>query len=204
VNIFVGNLAFTTTEQDLRQLFEPYGTVDTIRIMTDRETGRSRGFGSSRCRTGAQRKAPLTPSMARHSPAAPLQSTKHGRGNRAVSRASRAGRRRGPSPPPARTTGTTATATGTLCMARGTQPGVGPGRLHARESSRPARPQRAARRVRGPHRHRGWRAPTGERRGTCPRLTAPVVVVLSGLLEARSTLPAAGGAITSDCGPTSL
>jgi len=45
VNIFVGNLAFTTTEQDLRQLFEPYGTVETIRIMTDRETGRSRGFG---------------------------------------------------------------------------------------------------------------------------------------------------------------
>jgi len=45
MNIFVGNLAFTTTEQDLRQLFEPYGTVDTIRIMTDRDTGRSRGFG---------------------------------------------------------------------------------------------------------------------------------------------------------------
>ena len=45
MNIFVGNLAFTTTEQDLRQLFEPYGTVETIRIMTDRETGRSRGFG---------------------------------------------------------------------------------------------------------------------------------------------------------------
>ena len=33
MNIFVGNLAFTTTEQELRQLFEPYGTVDTIRIM---------------------------------------------------------------------------------------------------------------------------------------------------------------------------
>ena len=45
MNIFVGNLAFTTTEQDLRQLFEPYGTVETIRMMTDRETGRSRGFG---------------------------------------------------------------------------------------------------------------------------------------------------------------
>jgi RNA recognition motif-containing protein len=41
VNIFVGNLAFTTTEQDLRQLFEPYGAVETVRIMTDRETGRS-------------------------------------------------------------------------------------------------------------------------------------------------------------------
>ena len=45
VNIFVGNLAFTTTEQDLRQLFEPYGTVETVRLMTDRETDRSRGFG---------------------------------------------------------------------------------------------------------------------------------------------------------------
>jgi len=45
VNIFVGNLAFTTTEEDLRQLFEPCGTVDTIRMMTDRDTGRSRGFG---------------------------------------------------------------------------------------------------------------------------------------------------------------
>jgi RNA recognition motif-containing protein len=45
MNIFVGNLVFTATEQDLRQLFEPYGTVATVRIMTDRETGRSRGFG---------------------------------------------------------------------------------------------------------------------------------------------------------------
>jgi RNA recognition motif-containing protein len=45
MNIFVGNLAFTATEQDLRQIFEPYGAVDTIRIMTDRDTGRSRGFG---------------------------------------------------------------------------------------------------------------------------------------------------------------
>ena len=45
MNLFVGNLAFTTTEQNLRQLFESYGSVDTIRIMTDRETGRPRGFG---------------------------------------------------------------------------------------------------------------------------------------------------------------
>jgi len=45
VNLFVGNLACTTTEQDLRELFEPYGTVETVRMMTDRETGRSRGFG---------------------------------------------------------------------------------------------------------------------------------------------------------------
>jgi RNA recognition motif-containing protein len=45
VNIFVGNLAFTATEQDLRQLFEQYGAVDTVHIITDRETGRPRGFG---------------------------------------------------------------------------------------------------------------------------------------------------------------
>jgi len=45
VNIFVGNLAFGATEQDLRQLFEPYGVVDEIRVITDRDTGRSKGFG---------------------------------------------------------------------------------------------------------------------------------------------------------------
>ena len=45
VNIFVGNLVFTTTEHALRDLFASYGAVDTVRIMTDRETGRARGFG---------------------------------------------------------------------------------------------------------------------------------------------------------------
>jgi RNA recognition motif-containing protein len=45
VNIFVGNLAFHTTDHDLRQIFEPYGAVDTINIITDRYTGQSRGFG---------------------------------------------------------------------------------------------------------------------------------------------------------------
>ena len=45
MNIFVGNLAFSTTDHDLRQLFEPYGVVDTINIITDRYTGQSRGFG---------------------------------------------------------------------------------------------------------------------------------------------------------------
>ena len=45
MNIFVGNLAFSATDQDLRQLFESYGTVDKVNIITDRDTGRSRGFG---------------------------------------------------------------------------------------------------------------------------------------------------------------
>jgi RNA recognition motif-containing protein len=45
VNIFVGNLAFSATDADIRQLFEPYGVVDTINIIMDRYTGQSRGFG---------------------------------------------------------------------------------------------------------------------------------------------------------------
>jgi cold-inducible RNA-binding protein len=92
VNIFVGNLAFTTTEQDLRQLFEPYGTVETVRIMADRETGPPAALTSSRCRTAGRQKAPLTPSTARPWPAVPSRSMKHDRGNRAGSRANHAGK----------------------------------------------------------------------------------------------------------------
>ena len=44
-NIFVGNLSFNTNEDELRQIFEGYGQVDRVSIMTDRDTGRSRGFG---------------------------------------------------------------------------------------------------------------------------------------------------------------
>jgi cold-inducible RNA-binding protein len=44
-NIFVGNLDFNTSEEELRQLFGAYGLVDRVSIMTDRDTGRSRGFG---------------------------------------------------------------------------------------------------------------------------------------------------------------
>lgn len=44
-NIFVGNLSFNTNEDELRQMFETYGQVDRVSIMTDRDTGRSRGFG---------------------------------------------------------------------------------------------------------------------------------------------------------------
>ena len=44
-NIFVGNLSFNTSEEELRKIFEAYGAVDRVSILTDRETGRSRGFG---------------------------------------------------------------------------------------------------------------------------------------------------------------
>ncbi|MGZ4836360.1 MAG: RNA recognition motif domain-containing protein [Terriglobales bacterium] len=43
--IFVGNFSFNTTEADLRQWFEPHGAVESATVVTDRDTGRSRGFG---------------------------------------------------------------------------------------------------------------------------------------------------------------
>ena len=43
--IFVGNLAYTTTAEELRRLFYGYGTLARVEIMQDRETRRSRGFG---------------------------------------------------------------------------------------------------------------------------------------------------------------
>jgi cold-inducible RNA-binding protein len=44
-NIFVGNLSFGSTEQDIRSLFETYGKVDRVSIVSDRESGQPRGFG---------------------------------------------------------------------------------------------------------------------------------------------------------------
>jgi len=43
-NIFVGNLDFASTESAVRALFEPYGNVERVNLVTDRDTGRSRGF----------------------------------------------------------------------------------------------------------------------------------------------------------------
>jgi RNA recognition motif-containing protein len=45
MNIYVGNLPFNATAQDLENLFGEYGTVESAAIINDRETGRSRGFG---------------------------------------------------------------------------------------------------------------------------------------------------------------
>ncbi|OHD57350.1 MAG: RNA-binding protein [Spirochaetes bacterium GWF1_51_8] len=44
-SIYVGNLPFSTSEQDLASLFAPYGEVVSAKIVVDRETGRSKGFG---------------------------------------------------------------------------------------------------------------------------------------------------------------
>jgi len=43
-NIFVGNLSFGTTEDTIRSMFESYGAVDRVNVVTDRDTGQARGF----------------------------------------------------------------------------------------------------------------------------------------------------------------
>ena len=44
MRIYVGNINFKTTEDDLRELFSPHGEVEEVAVVTDRDTGRSRGF----------------------------------------------------------------------------------------------------------------------------------------------------------------
>jgi RNA recognition motif-containing protein len=45
MKLYVGNLPYNTSEDDLRNLFSPYGNVDSVAVITDRDTGRSKGFG---------------------------------------------------------------------------------------------------------------------------------------------------------------
>ena len=57
LNLYVGNLPFSTTEDELKEIFAPYGTINTVKIITDRETGRSRGFGFIEMSDNSGRKA---------------------------------------------------------------------------------------------------------------------------------------------------
>ena len=45
MNIYVGNLSYEVTEEDLKNAFEGFGKVDTIKVIKDKETGRAKGFG---------------------------------------------------------------------------------------------------------------------------------------------------------------
>ena len=52
-NIYVGNLPFSATADEIRDLFSAYGTVESVNLITDRETGRLRGFGFVEMEQGA-------------------------------------------------------------------------------------------------------------------------------------------------------
>ncbi len=58
--IFVGNFSFNTTEAELRSLFEPHGSVDSVTVVTDRDTGRSRGFAFVEMANNAEAEAAIT------------------------------------------------------------------------------------------------------------------------------------------------
>ena len=45
MKLFVGNLPWSVTDQDLEEMFSPFGAVGSAKVITDRDTGRSRGFG---------------------------------------------------------------------------------------------------------------------------------------------------------------
>jgi hypothetical protein len=57
MKIYVGNLPFSTTNRDLETMFEKYGTVESAQVVTDRDTGRSRGFGFVEMNDEGARKA---------------------------------------------------------------------------------------------------------------------------------------------------
>ena len=54
MNIYVGNISWGLTDQDLENVFAEFGTVDSAKIITDRATGRSRGFGFVEMSDGAE------------------------------------------------------------------------------------------------------------------------------------------------------
>jgi len=59
MNIYAGNLSYSTTESSLREAFEAYGDVKSAAVITDRDTGRSKGFGFVEMDDEAQAKAAI-------------------------------------------------------------------------------------------------------------------------------------------------
>ena len=57
--LYVGNLPFSVTEQALQSTFAQHGTVETVKLITDRDTGRSKGFGFIEMRTDAEASAAI-------------------------------------------------------------------------------------------------------------------------------------------------
>lgn len=60
MNLYVGNMAYGMTEQDLEQVFAEFGNVVSVKIITDRETGRAKGFGFVEMSSDAEGKAAIS------------------------------------------------------------------------------------------------------------------------------------------------
>ena len=58
--VYVGNLSYEATDSDLQNLFGPHGTVQSAQVITDRDTGRSKGFGFVEMDSGEQAQAAIT------------------------------------------------------------------------------------------------------------------------------------------------
>jgi len=59
VNLYVGNLPYGVTDADLRQMFEKFGAVERAQVVTDRFTGKSRGYGFVEMPAGEQARAAI-------------------------------------------------------------------------------------------------------------------------------------------------
>jgi len=98
-NLYVGNLSYSTTEDDLRRAFSSYGQVERVSVITDRDTGRPRGFAfvdmateeGAHAAIAALNETTLDGRQIRVSEARPRESGSGGggRGNRAGGRAGR-------------------------------------------------------------------------------------------------------------------
>jgi RNA recognition motif-containing protein len=60
MNMYVSNLSFHTTDDNLRELFEKFGAVSSAKVITDRESGRSRGFGFVEMSADSEANAAMT------------------------------------------------------------------------------------------------------------------------------------------------
>ena len=60
MKLYIGNLSYDTTETELRDLLGAYGAPDSVKIMTDRDTGRSKGFGFAEFREESEARAAIT------------------------------------------------------------------------------------------------------------------------------------------------
>jgi len=59
MKLYVGNMSYETSEDDLRKAFEAHGQVDSVNVITDRETGRAKGFGFVEMSSAAEAKTAM-------------------------------------------------------------------------------------------------------------------------------------------------